>query len=113
MEAQEKKERMESLVNLDLLVLLAKLAHQDLLAKEDPLGLLELKADKERRAPRVRQELRAHQVKLGQLALRALLESLVLKVYEESLVLWVNKDFLVLLDKTAHLDQWDLLVSQA
>lgn len=113
MEAQEKKERMESLVNLDLLVLLEKLAHQDLLAKEDPRGLLELKADKERRAPRVRQELRAHQVKLGQLALRALLESLVLKVYEESLVQWVNKDFLELLDKMAHLDQWDLLVSQA
>lgn len=108
-----KKERMESLVNLDLLVLLEKLAHQDLLVKEDPRGLLELKADKERRAPRVRQELRVHQVKLDQLALKALLESLVLKVYEESLVLWVNKDFLVLLDKMAHLDQWDLLVSPA
>lgn len=104
---------MESLVNLDLLVLLEKPAHQDLLAKEDPRGPLELKADKERRAPRVRQDLRVHQVKLDQLALRVPLESLVLKVYEESPVLWVNKDFLVLLVKTALLDQWDLLVSLA
>lgn len=104
---------MENLVNLDPLVHLEKRDHQDLLASAEARGLLVLKADKERRAPRVRPDPRVHQVKLDQLALRGLLESLVLKDLEEFLALWVNKGFLVLLDKMAHLDRWDLLVSLA
>lgn len=110
---QERRERTERLVNLDLLVHREKPAHLAPLAREDPPELQERRADKERRALRVRLVLRGLRVRPDPSDLRAHPESPAPKVCAESPALSVNKDFLAPPDKTVHLDLWVPLVSPA
>lgn len=105
-EAREKREKMANLVKLVPLVHLERQAHLDHLAREDLQEPRVQRAGKERRAPRVRLELRDHQVKRAPSGPRAPQGSQAQKVYEESLALSVNKDFLALPDKMALLDPW-------
>lgn len=105
-EGRERKEKTVNLANLDPLVHREKPAHLDPLAREDPPELLEQRADKEKRAPRVRLELRAPLVRPAPWDPRDPLESPAQRAYVESLALSVNKDFLAPPDKMVHLDLW-------
>lgn len=106
----ETREMMERPVSLVHLVHLVKLVLQDPLESEVLLAQLVQKADKARRAQRVRPVLKDQRAKLGLWAPRGLLESLELKAYVASRGLWVSRDFLELLAKTVLLDHWVLLV---
>ncbi|KAG7216742.1 hypothetical protein INR49_021125 [Caranx melampygus] len=107
---QERRERMERPVSLDLQVHQEKLAHLDHLAREDLRGLQVQRAGKERRALRVRPVQRVQQVKQDLSGPRDLQESPVQRVYVESLAPSVNKDCQAPQDKTVHLVLWAHLV---
>jgi len=108
----ERKERTVKLASLAPLVHRERPAHLDPLEREDLREPPEQRADKERRAPRVRLELRGLLVRPALSGPRGRPGSLVQRVSAESLALSVNKDYLVHLDKMAHLDPWVLLVSR-
>lgn len=74
------REMMEKLDSLVLLVRPEKLEYRDLLANGDPLEKPDQRADKERKEPRARPELRALSVKLDPWDLRDLLEKPVRRV---------------------------------
>lgn len=74
------REMMEKLDSLVLLVRPEKLEYRDLLANGEPLEKPDRRADKERKEPRVKPELRALWVKLDQWDLRDLLEKPVQRV---------------------------------
>lgn len=99
---------MEKPDSLALQVHLVRLEYQGLLAKGDLLDDQVRRADREKKDPREKLELRGLLAKPDLSDLKDLLESLVLRDCEESLALLVNKDYLALLVKTVLLDQLDL-----
>lgn len=100
---REMMERLVNLVLLDLLVSPDLLAH---LEREDPLGLLDLKEDKEKKEPRVSQVWRAHKARRVLWVHKVLQASQVLKASGESLVQLVNKASLGHLALMDLLDLW-------